>query len=123
MPKNNILWQDRKRILGMPISFTKYRLEEDRLFIETGLLSTKYDELLLYRVRDISLKRTLAQKLLGVGTVVIYSSDSSTPELYLMNIKNAYNVKELIHNQVEQMKTKKRMRFGEYIDGDYADNI
>ena len=25
-------WKDRKRILGMPITFTRYRLSEDRLF-------------------------------------------------------------------------------------------
>ena len=33
------LWKDRKRILGMPISFTKYALTEDRIFMETGLLN------------------------------------------------------------------------------------
>ena len=40
-----VLWSDRKRILGMPISFTKYTLATDnedwtKLFIKTGILST-----------------------------------------------------------------------------------
>ena len=54
-----MIWQDRKRILGMPITFTKYSMSEDRLFIKKGFLNLSTDELLLYRVRDISLKRSL----------------------------------------------------------------
>ena len=38
------LWKDRKRFLGMPLSFTRYRLSVDRLFCETGFLNVKSDE-------------------------------------------------------------------------------
>ena len=31
------LWKDRKRYFGMPLSFTRYSLSEDRLFISEGL--------------------------------------------------------------------------------------
>ena len=41
------LWKDRKRHLGLPLSFTRYRLSEDRLFLEKGLLNLKADEVLL----------------------------------------------------------------------------
>ena len=38
MRKMNYIWQDRKRtFLGLPWSFTKYMLTEDRLFVEKGL--------------------------------------------------------------------------------------
>ncbi len=40
------LWKDRKRILGLPITFTRYRLSEDRIFRETGLLNLKEEEVL-----------------------------------------------------------------------------
>ena len=53
------IWEDRKRILGMPISFTKYYLSEDRLFVQTGLLSMKIEETLLYRVTDLCARRTV----------------------------------------------------------------
>ena len=55
------IWADRKRILGMPLTFTRYRMSEDRLFLSTGFFTTKDDEILLYRVRDISLTITLYQ--------------------------------------------------------------
>ena len=107
------LWKDRKRYFGMPISFTKYALSEDRLFISLGLLNIKDDEILLYRVRDIDTSRSLWQRLFGVGTVTVMSSDKSMPTLVLKNIKDPVYVKELIHTQVEEMKIRRRVRFGE----------
>ena len=109
------LWKDRKRIGGLPITFTRYSLSEDRLFLETGLLSLHQDEILLYRVRDISLRMTLGQRIFGVGSVLVLSSDKSMPELVLKNIKQPREVKELIHQQVEQAKDARRMRVGELL--------
>ena len=108
------LWQDRKRHLGMPISFTVYSLSEDRLFRETGLLNRTYEEVLLYRIRDISLKRSLWQMIFGVGTIVIHSSDKSSGTLEIENVKSPKQVKELIHQLVEESKTRRRFRFGEF---------
>ena len=116
------LWKDRKRYLGMPISFTKYALSEDRLFISVGLLNIKDDEVLLYRVRDIDTSRNLWQRLFGVGTVTIMSSDKSMPTLVLKNIKDPVYVKELFHTQVEEMKIRRRVRFGEIMGEGLGEN-
>lgn len=118
----NYIWKDRKRFLGMPLSFTRYRLSEDRIFLEIGLLNMKQEEVLLYRIRDISLTRSLGQRLFGVGTVKLHSSDKTTPELILKNIKHPNEVKELIHQQVEEMKLKRRMRVGELLGHDPGDD-
>lgn len=107
------LWQDRKRHLGLPISFTRYALSEDRLFLSQGFLNIKDDDVLLYRVRDIDSSRTLWQRIFGVGTIVVMSSDKSMPNLVLKNIKHPLEVKELIHQQVEKVKIERRVRVGE----------
>ena len=112
------IWKDRKRYFGMPISFTRYALSEDRLFLSQGFLNIKDDEILLYRVRDIDTSRNLWQRLFGVGTVVVMSSDKSMPSLVLKNIKNPVDVKELIHEQVEEMKIRRRVRVGEIMPTD-----
>ena len=112
------LWKDRKRILGLPITFTRYRLSEDRIFRETGLLNLKEEEVLLYRVRDLELKRSLFQRIFGVGTVCVHSSDKTTPHLDLLNIKNPREVKELLHRQVEERKLSRRMRTTELLGGE-----
>lgn len=107
------IWRDRKRYLGMPISFTRYSMSEDRLFLSTGLLTTHEDEVILYRVRDISVKITLFQRIFGVGTVTVISSDKTMPTLELKSIKRPREVKELLHRQVEEIKRQRRMRIGE----------
>ncbi len=124
---NEYFWKDRKRFLGMPLSFTRYALSDDRLFLSVGLLSVHDDDILLYRIRDISVNRTLWQRLFGVGTVTVLSSDKTHPTLQLKNIKDPMKVKELLNDLVEQMKTRRRMRFGEvlgsYDEEDRADDM
>ncbi len=112
------LWKDRKRYLGLPLSFTRYRLSEDRLFCETGFFNIKSDEVLLYRVRDLQLNMSLGQRIFGVGTVCVISSDKSVPHLDLKNVKNPRRVKELIHQHVEEAKDKRRMRTTELVGGE-----
>lgn len=115
-------WKDRKRILGMPITFTRYRLSEDRLFCEKGFLNIKQDEVLLYRVRDLQLTISLGQRIFGVGTICVVSSDKSLPHLDLVNVKDPRNVKELIHRSVEDAKDARRMRTMEVMGNDMAED-
>ena len=107
------LWKDRKRYFGMPLSFTRYMLSEDRLFISVGFLNIKDDEILLYRVRDIDTNRSLWQRIFGVGTITVMSSDKTMPVLELKNVKDPVFVKELIHKQVEEVKIQRRVRVSE----------
>jgi uncharacterized membrane protein YdbT with pleckstrin-like domain len=116
------LWKDRKRYFGMPISFTRYALSEDRLFISVGLLNIKDDEVLLYRIRDIDTSRSLWQRIFGVGTITVMSSDKSMPTLVLKNVKDPIFVKELLHQQVEEMKIRRRVRVGEIMSGNYNED-
>lgn len=119
---NTIIWKDRKRYLGLPLSFTRYSLSEDRLFLSVGFLNIKDEEVLLYRVRDINTSRTLWQRLFGVGTVTVISSDKSMPTFELKNVKNPMAVKELIHDQVEAMKIRRRVRVGEIMASGYDED-
>ncbi len=112
------LWKDRKRRLGLPLSFTRYSLSQDRLFCETGFLNLRADEVLLYRVQDLELTMTLGQRIFGVGTVCVHSSDKSMPHLDLKNVKRPREVKELIHQSVEEAKNRRRMRATELLGKD-----
>ena len=116
MAKKNAeyIWWDKKRYFGLKLSFTTYAISEDRLFRETGLLSRNYEEVLLYRVRDITLTRSLWQRLFRVGTITVHSSDKSASTLEMVNVKAPKYVKELLHQQVEEAKERRRFRFGEF---------
>ena len=116
--KIQCLWKDRKRYFGLPLSFTRYKLSDDRLFVSVGFFNIKDDEILLYRVWDLDTKRTLWQRLFGVGTITVLSSDKTMPSLELKNVKDPLFVKELIHRQVEDVKIKRRVRLGEIMTSD-----
>lgn len=118
--KMNFLWKDRRRRMGLPLSFTRYALTEDRLFLDTGFFNLRSEEILLYRIRDINLRRSLWQRICGVGSIRVLSSDKSTPDLLIKNVKHPLEVKELLHRQVEEMKISRRVRLGEVM-GDIGD--
>lgn len=113
------IWKDRKRFLGLPLSFTRYAMTEDRLFLSVGFLSIKDEEILLYRIRDINTSRTLWQRIFGVGTVSVVSSDKTLPNLVMKNIKDPIAVKEMLHHQVEEMKIRRRVRLGEVMTDNF----
>jgi len=113
------IWKDRKRtIFGLPLSFTRYCLTEEKLMISTGLFSVKEEEIRLYRIRDLSLKLKFSDRIFGLGSIHICSSDSSTPELTMTKIKKARYVKELLSQKVESERDRKRVTTREYIGGE-----
>lgn len=117
--KNKHLWQDRKRtFLGLPWSFTKYRLTEEKLFITTGLFNTKEEEIRLYRIMDMTLKRSLGEKIFRLGTIHLCSADKSTPEIDLKRIKKSVDVRDLLSDLVEKQRTKKGITSREFLDSD-----
>lgn len=108
--ENGILWRERKRIwCGLPLSFTEYSLSEDRLFVETGFLNIEQNEVRLYRIRDLKLKRSFTQRIFGLGTIVLESTDASLKDFSLANIKDSERIKEKISQMVEKERTEKRV--------------
>ncbi|MBR1816654.1 MAG: PH domain-containing protein [Lachnospiraceae bacterium] len=119
----NTVWKDRKRIIfGLPWTFTKYGLSEDRFFMETGFFNVKEDEVRLYRITDVSVSRTFWQRLFGLGTVTCHSSDRTLKNFEIKNIKKPREVKELISSYVEEERDRKRVSSKEFINSDFDFN-
>ena len=90
MDKKKIIWKDRKRtIFGLPLSFTVYTLTGEKLLIDTGFLNKRQEEIMLFRITDVTLIRRLSQRIFGVGTIHCCSADKTTPEFDITNIKDA----------------------------------
>ena len=118
-----LVWKDRKRtFLGLPLSFTVYSLDGERLFIKTGVLSVNEDEVRLYRIKDISLRRSFGQRLLGLGTIHCCSSDATLKEFDIRNIKKPREVRELLSQMIEAERQKKRVRSLESLDNRDGDD-
>lgn len=123
-----VIWRDRKRFMGMPLSFTRYILVEKenswiKLFVSVGFFSTHEEEVNAYRIIDATLKRTLADKIFNVGTLNLTCKDATTPNLLIKRVKRPFAVRDTITDIVEKERNKKRIRVNEFhnTDGDADD--
>ena len=116
MERPGVVWQDRKRIIfGLPWTFTKYVLTKEKLLIQTGILNTKEEEVRLYRIMDVTLRRSLGQRLFGLGTIHCCSADKSTPEFDIKWIPDSDAVKEKLSDLVEAERMAKRVSGREFM--------
>lgn len=119
------LLKERKRILffALPFSFTTYTITEKKLIYKTGLLSTNEDEILLYRVQDMGVKRSLGQRIFGLGTIEVHSQDKTMPLLIIKNIKHVKEFRAILSENVEKEKIRRNFRSTEILDGgdDFSD--
>lgn len=114
---NAVVWQDRKHHLWFPWSFTKYYIEEERLMIQTGLLSTTLEETLLYRIVDITMKQGLGGKIFGTGNLIIKAKVDATPEIVLENIANPAKVRTMLSQMVEASRQNRNVVGKEFYGG------
>jgi membrane protein YdbS with pleckstrin-like domain len=78
---------------------TRYRLTNQRIVVETGLVSRTLSEVDLRSVDDLVFRQGLVERLLGIGTVGVVSSDRTLPRLQLVGVKDPKGTRELIRSQ------------------------
>ena len=112
-----LLFKQRKRNwCGLPWSFTVYSYDEERLFVKSGVFNIREDEVRFYRILDISLKRSFIQRIFGMGTIVIDSSDKTMKCFEIKNIKNSKETKEQLSELVEEERQRKRITGREFMN-------
>lgn len=123
MAEMDFVWKDRKRIIfGLPWSFTVYKLSNEKLTITTGFVNKHEEEIRLYRIMDMSLNRTLGQRIFGLGTIHVCSADKSTPEFDMKNVKDSEHIKNMLSDMVEKERVKKRVSGREYMSDNEVDD-
>lgn len=115
---------ERKRwvFLGLPFTFTKYIVRENMITIDSGLFKKIENDCYMYKVQDVELVTSFAERIAGIGTVVCYTGDTTHPRLILTHVKNAKAIKDFILEASEQARMKRRtlntLDIGAGIDGD-----
>jgi membrane protein YdbS with pleckstrin-like domain len=89
-----------------------YRLTAQRFVHERGLLWRQQDRIETIDIDDVTVRQGPVQRMLGVGTVRIVSSDQSTPEFILIGIENVRQVATLI----DDARRKERRKRGVHIE-------
>jgi membrane protein YdbS with pleckstrin-like domain len=78
---------------------TRYRLTNQRLVVESGLVSRTLAEVDLRSVEDLVFRQGPLERLLGIGRVGVVSSDRNAPRLQLLGVKDPKGTRELIRTQ------------------------
>ena len=116
---SGVIWQDRKRtIFGLPWSFTRYFITDEKVILDIGFLSRTEEEIRLYRITDVTLKRSFCERIFGLGTIHCCSGDKSTPEFDIKHIKNSRETKEMLSDLVEKARNERRVAVREFVDAD-----
>jgi hypothetical protein len=104
------LWtgQPDKVFASMGERSSTYLLTTERLRVDSGMLRKKAESLDLWRVKDVSVKKSMTQRTRKCGDVEITSADASTPKVTLAWIQNPDEVAE----QIRQAARDARKRHG-----------
>lgn len=122
--KMNYVWKDRKRtIFGLPWSFTKYRLTNEKFLVTTGFLNQQEEEVRLYRITDVTLKRNIRDRIWRVGSIHCCSGDKTSPEFNISRIKRPEEVKEMLSDMVEAARKENNINILETVQNDGKNDL
>lgn len=121
----DIIWTQRKRNwCRTPFTFTTYTLTTDELATQSGLLHQSFDTVKLFRIVDITISRTLLQRIFGLSTILIDAMDQSTGgKIVLKNIVDGFAVRKELQHAVDAARNVNRVSTREFMgtgDGYYG---
>ena len=103
-------FRERKRwvFFGLPFTFTIYTVKEEVLTVDTGFLSREENDCYMYKVQDVEHTASIWERMVGLGTIVCYTGDTTHPKLLIEHIRNSKAIKEFILKESEEARLKRR---------------
>jgi uncharacterized membrane protein YdbT with pleckstrin-like domain len=87
---------------------TEYRLYEDSIEVESGIIARKIDNLQLFRVRDIGFEQSVMGRILNFGNVTVTSTDQSQPHLKLKGVDQPRDVYNALRDRMTKSQAVRR---------------
>ena len=105
-----VWFEEKKRwhFLGLPWTFTRYPVKEDVITVTEGFLNKKENDCYMYKVQDVELLESLAERIVGLGSVKCYTGDTTNPVLMLTHVKNAREIKNYILEASEKARRRRK---------------
>ena len=94
--------------LGLPFTFTKYLIKEDMITVDTGVFTKVENDCYMYKVQDVEHTASIWERMVGLGTIVCYTGDTTHPKLLIEHIRNSKAIKEFILRESEEARLKRR---------------
>jgi membrane protein YdbS with pleckstrin-like domain len=87
-----------------------FELTTERLRLKKGVLNQVFDEVELYRVKDVSHSRSALQRMFGLGTIALLTSDRGQENVLSDSVRQSDELREHLRKQVEIIRDRKRVR-------------
>ena len=94
--------------LGLPFTFTRYMIKEDMITVDTGVFTKVENDCYMYKVQDVEHTASIWERMVGLGTIVCYTGDTTHPKLLIEHIRNSKQIKEFILKESEEARLKRR---------------
>ncbi len=112
-------YKEKKRwaFFGLPLTFTTYTIDDEIITVNSGLLRRVENDCYMYKVVDVRLEVSLIERIFGLGTVHCFSGDMTNPDLRLIHIKHAKEIKNYILKQSEEERLRRKTLNMQSLDG------
>ncbi len=110
MSKGDLKYKERQRwlLFGLPWTFTRYEIRENDFTIIKGFFTVRENDCYMYRISDVEITSTLLQRMAGLSTIVLYTSDVTDRTIVMKNIKHGKEIKDFILQASETARLRRK---------------
>ncbi len=108
--KGELRYKERSRwlFLGLPWTFTKYEIRDNVLTVIKGFFTVKEDDCYMYKISDVEITSSLMQRICGMSTITLFTSDVTDRTIVMKNIKHGREIKDFLLQASESARLRRR---------------
>ncbi len=110
LSKGELRYSERSRwlLFGLPFTFTKYELRDNDFTIIKGFFTVRENDCYMYKISDVEITRTLLQRMAGLSTITLFTSDVTDRTITMKNIKHGREIKDFILQASEAARIRRK---------------
>ena len=129
--KGELQYKEYGRLLlfGIPWLFKRYEIYDNELTTISGFLNIREDDCFMYKITDVELSSSLLQRMAGLSTITLFTSDVTDKTIVMKNIKHGREIKDFINQESERSRLRRRtvnmqnIGFNDDLDSSDADDL
>ncbi|MBQ8029964.1 MAG: PH domain-containing protein [Butyrivibrio sp.] len=108
--KGELRYSERSRwlLFGLPWTFTKYEIRENDFTIIKGFFTVRENDCYMYKISDVEITGSLLQRMAGLSTIVLYTSDVTDRTIIMKNIRHGKEIKDFLLQASESARLRRR---------------
>ncbi len=110
LSKGELRYSERGRwlLFGLPWTFTKYEIRDNDFTIIKGFFTVRENDCYMYKISDVEITRTLWQRMAGLSTITLFTSDVTDRTITMKNIKHGKEIKDFILQASESARLRRK---------------